>query len=261
MKPFKRLFFDIETSPNLVYSWSVGRKVHIGYENIVKERAIICLCYKFEGEKQVKAITWENGDDRPIIEQFAEIISTADEVIGHNSDNFDIKWFRTRCIFHGVNVSPFITSIDTLKESRRGFRFNSNRLDYIGKFLNIGGKMETSFDLWKKIEQENCKKSMDKMVRYCKNDVLLLESVYQKMKPYIKVKTNCAVKYGRSVVTCPECLSEQTKIHHSRVSAAGTRSIYMRCNNCNKNFTIPEAKLNRHLMTEYVKEQLRGKVA
>lgn len=34
MTGFKRLFFDIETSPNIVFSWNIGRDISIDYENI-----------------------------------------------------------------------------------------------------------------------------------------------------------------------------------------------------------------------------------
>jgi hypothetical protein len=37
----KRLFFDIETSPNIGLFWSAGFKLNIAPENIIKERAII----------------------------------------------------------------------------------------------------------------------------------------------------------------------------------------------------------------------------
>ena len=159
-RKFRRLFFDIETSPNVVFSWNVGYDVRIDYQNILKERAIICICYKFEGESKVHHLTWNKGDDKKMLQKFASIISTADEVVGHNSDKFDIKWVRTRCLYHGISMTHDIKSIDTLKSSRGKFRFNSNKLDYIGKYLGVGKKMETGgFDLWKDIILKNCRKS------------------------------------------------------------------------------------------------------
>ena len=46
----KRLFFDIETSPMLVYSWRIGNKISLSHENIVKNWGIITICYKWEFE-------------------------------------------------------------------------------------------------------------------------------------------------------------------------------------------------------------------
>ena len=48
-----RLFFDIETSPNIGFFWQSGYKLQVPYTNIIKERAIICICYKWENDKKV----------------------------------------------------------------------------------------------------------------------------------------------------------------------------------------------------------------
>jgi len=49
----KRLFFDIETSPNVGFFWSAGYKLNVTADSIIQERAIICICYKWEDEKEV----------------------------------------------------------------------------------------------------------------------------------------------------------------------------------------------------------------
>jgi hypothetical protein len=50
---FKRLFYDIETSPNIGLFWQSGYKLNIDHSNIIQERAIICICWKWEGQKEV----------------------------------------------------------------------------------------------------------------------------------------------------------------------------------------------------------------
>lgn len=187
-RPKRRLFFDIEVSANLVFSWGLGNKVCITPDHLVQERAIICICWKWEGETEVKSMEWDNGDDKAILTKFTKIIDSADEVIGQNSDSFDIKWLRTRCIYHGLPISRKFNSIDTLKMARHGFRFNSNKLDYMGQFLGLGKKMKTDYSLWKDIMLKNDKKAMNTMVDYCKQDVRLLEQVYDKLKEYVPAK-------------------------------------------------------------------------
>jgi hypothetical protein len=49
----KRLFFDIETSPNIGYFWRAGYKLNIGHENIIEERKIICISYKSGSIKKI----------------------------------------------------------------------------------------------------------------------------------------------------------------------------------------------------------------
>ena len=132
----KRLFFDIETSPNIGFFWSAGYKLNIPYSNIIKERAIICICYKWEGDDKVYSLNWDNNqDDKKMLEKFMVVANEATELVGHNGDRFDLPWIRTRCLYHRIPVFPTYTTIDTLKHSRSKFRFNSNRLDYISLFL------------------------------------------------------------------------------------------------------------------------------
>lgn len=130
-RPKKRLFFDIETSPNVVFSWRIGNKISLSPDNIINERAIICICYKWENDERVFHLTWNKGDDKEMLQRFSTIINSADEVIGQNSDRFDIKWVRARCIFHDIPVSVKFNSIDTLKMAKAGFNFNSNKLNYL----------------------------------------------------------------------------------------------------------------------------------
>lgn len=186
--PKRRLFFDIEVSPNMVLSWGVGNKISISHDSIIQERAVICICWKWAGEDKVHSLRWNDGDDRDMLGKFAAVIDSADEVVAQNGDNFDIKWLRTRCLYHRIPISNKFNSIDTLKMARANFRFNANRLDYMGRFLGHGGKIHTEYDMWKKILLENDKKSMELMVTYCKEDVNLLEKVYNSLQEYSPVK-------------------------------------------------------------------------
>lgn len=243
-RKFKRMFFDIETSPNIVLTWGTGYNITIDYKSIVKERAIICICWKWADEKKVHYLTWDkNQNDKIMLKNFIEEMNKADEIIGHNSDRFDIKWIRTRALFHRLKCPPDFISVDTLKLSKNGFKFNSNTLDYLGKYLGVGGKLNAGYDLWKKITLNNCEKSLVKMVRYCKNDVKKLEDVFNLMKPYVKHKTHKGVFIGRKRISCPECTSFQTIKRKVRISSAGYRQQQMQCTDCGKYFTIPESKL------------------
>ena len=78
-KGFKRLFYDIETSPNIGLFWSASWKANIPHDNIIKERAVICVCYKWEGQKTVHAIKWdENQCDKSLLEELMVVIEQAD---------------------------------------------------------------------------------------------------------------------------------------------------------------------------------------
>lgn len=245
-KKLKRLFFDIETSPNVVYSWNIGYDLNIDYHNIIKERAIICICFKWEGEKTVNYLTWDKGDDKKMVHTFNKIIQEADEVIGHNGDNFDIKWFKTRCLYHGIENMPEFKSIDTLKISRKHFRFNSNKLDYIAKVLGLGGKMETGgFDLWKAIIEKNDEAALEKMVKYCMKDVKLLEQVYNKLEGYTTAKTHVGVLKGHSKCTCPKCGGGNHHIRKHIITAAGVKKLQLQCQDCGSYYNVTQTAFDK----------------
>jgi DNA polymerase elongation subunit (family B) len=225
----KRLFFDIEVSPNIGFFWQSGHQISVGYDSIIKERAIICICYKWEGKSKVYSLKWDSKqNDKKMIQDFIKVADGASELIGHNGDRFDIKWVRTQALKHGIEWTPYINTIDTLKIARNSFKFNSNRLDYLGKVLLNRGKTETGYDLWKNICLNNCEKSINKMIKYCKNDVILLEQVFEKFRPYIKPKLSYAGDRGK----CPECDSDNLKINRTSYLPSGNKKVQFRCIDC-----------------------------
>ena len=241
----KRLYYDIETSPNVVLSWSVGWKISLSYENIIKERAVICIAYKWQ-DGPVQSLRWKKGDDKAMLEKFMKVARTADELVAHNGDRFDLKWLRARCLIHGIDCPPDFTTVDTLKLARAGFNFNSNRLDYLGHLLLGEGKNPTGFDLWKDILLKNCPKAMKTMVEYCEKDVELLQRVHEKLINYTKHKFNYAVAGGGDAWECPECGGASVKCNRTTTSAVGTIRRQMMClaATCGRFYTIS----NKHYM-------------
>jgi uncharacterized protein YprB with RNaseH-like and TPR domain len=231
----KRLFFDIETSPNIGLFWEAGYKKNIDYSNIIQERAIICICYKWEDDKEVYALQWDSKqNDKAMLIKFVEVANTASELVGHNGDKFDLAWIRTRCLFHGIQMFPTYTTIDTLKIARSKFKFNSNRLNYIADFLGLGQKIKTEFNLWKDILLHKDKVAMEAMIKYCKKDVVLLEKVFKHLNTHIEAKTHYGVLFGQYKGTCPECGSDDLAGAGTRTTATGVVKLRYQCKTCNK---------------------------
>ena len=98
------LIYDIETSPNLGWFWRAGYKQNIQPNQIIKERAIICVSYKWQGEDEVYNLNWDkNQCDYFLIQQFIEVLNEADLIVAHNGDNFDLKWLKTRALIHNLH--------------------------------------------------------------------------------------------------------------------------------------------------------------
>ncbi len=240
MPTLRRLFWDIETSPNVGLFFAAGYDQNINPEAIVAERKIICIGYKFAHEK-VQVLRWDREqDDKAMILKFAKVAEEADELVAHYGDRFDMPWFRTRCLLHGV-VIPQYKTIDTKAWASRNFYFNSNKLDYLSKVMGFGGKLKTDFGMWRDILLNKDQKQLDRMCRYCGVDVIRLEQVYNKLAVYVKPKSHEGVAQGRDKWSCPRCASKQVKKNMNRISAGGTVSHQMQCKKCGGSYSISVA--------------------
>jgi RNase H-like protein len=234
--PPKILYWDIETSQNLVAVFQLAHNDWIDPSAIVRERYVICASWLWAGERKVHSISVLDNpkqyaknpyDDKHVLQALHKVLSEADILISHNGDKFDKKYVDTRMLVHNLPRLPPILSIDTYKIAKANLLLNSNKLDYIGKLLNVGRKKHTTTGLWMRILQGD-KKAIHEMVAYNKQDVLLLERVYLKLQPFAKDHVNRQLYGGTG---CPRCGS--TRIQARGIHKALTRT-YQRfqCQTC-----------------------------
>lgn len=253
----KRLYLDLETSPNIVWTYQIGYKLSINHDQIIKERCIICACWKWEDEDKVHSIVWKGwGEDKHIVKKMAELIDKADEVIAHNGDRFDIKWLRTRALLNDVRFPIEIKSIDTLKRVRSKFLFNSNRLDYLSKITGGHGKLNYGgIDTLNKIYLSNDKEALEMYVDYCKIDVTELQRVYSVLKGYLKHESNESVRRGGERYCCPKCASSDIMSNGTRVNPSGTVRRRMKCKSCKYQYSLPN-----NVYRWWVQDRIDGKI-
>jgi hypothetical protein len=223
--------------------WEAGSKISVPYENIIRERAIACICWKWEGRKPVYSLTWdEHQCDKAMIERFIPVMNQADERVAHFGDGFDVPWVLGRMLFHNLPAPPPWITIDTYKVSKR-FGLNSRRLDYLGTYCGVGKKIETKYQLWWDITVHNDPKALRKMVRYCKQDVRLLEAVWDRMNPFFPPRSSRATYLH----ACPECGSENTTVQKHRVTAAGHKMVQFQCQEpgCGKYHQIAASRFDK----------------
>lgn len=236
----KVLLVDIETAPNKAYMWGMWQELR-STDFIVNDWFIMCWCAKWLGEKKMhsasvhKSSTYKTNpeDDKEVLMKIHKLLDEADIVIAHNGVKFDCKKIKTRFILNGIKPPSPYRVIDTLTAARSTFAFTSNRLDDLGKFLNVGKKMKTGgFKLWKDC-LDGVESAWEKMVSYCAKDVVLLEKVYLKIRPYLKQHPNSGVYLDHDRATCPTCSSE--KIWYSGYAyTQGGKYRRFQCTSCGK---------------------------
>ena len=256
----KILFFDVENLPNIVNTFTLY-KTSIPHTNIIENQSIISIAWKWGGQKKIYCSSIIDDmnrfkknvyDDFIPVKRFHEILNTADSYVlcGHNSRNFDLKKLNTAFIKHGLEPTQERQMIDTLTSAWRYFRFDSNRLDYLARFLKVGEKLETGgYQLWLNILQSKYPEighkkdlqlsidSVKAMCRYNKVDVAITEKCYEKLKPFINNHPNYAL-YIKEQLVCIKCGSTD-------IVKAGWRYMkshrYQRyaCKDCKSKFDPP----------------------
>ena len=243
----KRLFYDIETSYNIVKAWRIGYNINLNMDDIIQERAIITIAYKWEGEEDVTVLSWDKGCDKKIIEDFVKVMAEADELVGHNCDRFDTKFIGARALKHNISVLPKYQSTDTLKLAKKHFMLNSNKLDYIAQYLGIGHKTKhRGMEMWDDIILRNDPKALEEMCEYNVHDVFLTEKVYKALMNYSLPKINHASKQTGDKHSCPECGSEEAVLTKTYISNSGTKTRLMSCNSCSTHFTISNTNYEKY---------------
>lgn len=171
-------------------------------------------------------------DDKDLCRLLHRLLDEADIVCAHNGDAFDIKKINSRLIVNGFGPpSPFKT-IDTLKIARRVFKFDSNKLDNIGRYLGEGRKIpNTGAALWRGCV-EGDPKSWATMRRYGRQDTALLVRAYERLRSWAPNHPNLNLyKYYQDRIGCPTCGSENTNRRGIMVKVSVKRHRFQ-CRDC-----------------------------
>lgn len=241
----KTLILDIETSYNIVPTFSLWPKF-ISHDNIIQDWYIICAAWKWSGQKRVHGAYTYDTNDYGVVKKLREAVIEADEIVYHNGDRFDFKKLNTRVILNGLNPMPKPKSIDTLKQAKKHFAFTSNRLDYIGRVLCDDKKLDTGKNLWFRVLQGE-KKAVDEMYKYNKQDVLLLEKVWDKLRVHIDYGVNPNInELLGDKCTNIQCGSSNLQSRGYRYTIAHKYRRYQ-CQDCHKwcSSSTPEKRHNK----------------
>lgn len=168
-------------------------------------------------------------DDFYVVSEFSKILNQADAIVYHNGDRFDLPMLNARLAYHNLSPLPKIPTIDTKKIAWNQFRFNSNSLDYLSRFLGYKGKIENSSGLWLdafagKVE------ALTQMAKYCRNDVDITEYVYNRLSPFMKTNPLNAAAFGEDVVCIrPGCEINSVQWRGTMTTSSGNKYRRFQC--------------------------------
>ncbi len=165
-------------------------------------------------------------NDKELVKELWELLNEAEIVIAHNGDQFDIKKLNMRFVAHKLPPPSPYKTIDTLKIARRYFNFSSNKLDELARQLKLGRKViHTGKDLWFKCMSGDLK-AWKLMKKYNKWDVILLEKLYLRLRPFMTMHPHYV---GHKV--CHVCGSPRV-IKRGFDRLVGSRKQRYQCQSC-----------------------------
>jgi len=202
------LFMDVETTPLIAYSW--GPKYDTSLIDVLEHTRILSYSAKWLGGKHItkgwpdyKGYKKGALNDKSITEDIWELINEADIIVAHNGRDFDVKVINTRIALHGLTPPAPYKIVDTKTEAKKYMRLPSNSLNDICDFFGIGRKLEhEGFPLWKKCMAGDVA-AWRRMKEYNRRDIILLESVYLRILPWMA--THPTVGMYTDKLVCPRC--------------------------------------------------------
>ncbi len=212
--------------------WEKYEQNVLSYE---KEWELLSVAWRWLGEKKVHCkarYDFKDKTDKSLTKLIWSLLDECDIAIGHNSDDFDIRKSKAKFIEHNMKPPSPFKQIDTKKIAKSQFKFNSNSLNDLGKTLKLGQKVQhTGFQLWLDC-MANKKSAWALMKRYNRQDVVLLEKVYERLRPWINSGVDVSALMGGG--GCPSCGSHE--IMYRGVDKFNHNKKRLSCRYCNRWF-------------------------
>lgn len=233
----KILLLDIETAPNIGYFWGLFDQT-IPHGNIEEASYVLCWSAKWLGSEKIMTMSCQDkpGNDKPdqrklylpMLRGMHELLDEADVVVHYYGSKFDIPVMNKEFVTNRITPPSPYKQLDLKLIVGRVFKFESNKLDYVAERLGFGKKIETEFDWWTACMQ-NLPGAWDRMIKYNRHDVVLLEKVYNRLLPWIDSHPSYAA-YLKTLV-CPKCGSLKLQSRGQQVTQVSTYTRY-HCQTC-----------------------------
>lgn len=227
----RKLFLDIETSPNVVYTWGLFDQ-NIGINQIIDTTRILCVAWKFDGDKTTSfSAEWLPGGRKKMIRDIWFALDEADAIVHYNGASFDEPHLSREFLELDYKPPSRPQTIDLMKAIKSRFRFTSNKLAHISEKLQLReGKIKTDFDLWARVLDKE-PAAQAEMEEYNREDVELLVELYDKILPWIDRHPNVALYEGDEELRCTRCGGTSLRKAGFRYTTAGKFQQYQ-CKEC-----------------------------
>lgn len=228
------LHIDIEAAPIVACAWGLFNQ-NLSINHIVEPGYALCFAAKWEGEPNSNIIfrsVHEHGAEE-MVKTAYDLICKADALCTYNGKRYDLPTLNREFLLHGMKPPSPVRHIDLLDTARKQFKLASNKLDFMAQVLGVGAKTEhKGMSLWRDC-MNGCDKAWKIMRKYNINDVIIMQKVYHKLRPWIKIHPNHALFTESKKPVCPNCGS--TSLQYRGYAHTHTMTYHrLQCNDCGK---------------------------
>lgn len=201
---------------------------------------VLCVGFKEVGKGKPQVLNildYAHGGDlikaeKQLLKDVTKRLLDSDVWLTHFGTWYDINFVNSRLIYHKLPIiPPNYNHIDTWKISKNRLKLRNNRLITISEFLGTEDeKNAIRPEQWIRAIGGH-RQSMAYIVEHCRRDVLVLEEVYDRIKPLVIDHPNKALFDGRG--GCAICGGNKLQRRGSHVTRTRKYHRYQ-CQDCGR---------------------------
>lgn len=123
--------------------------------------------------------------DKRIVKSLIDCLGDFDVITHYFGDYFDVPFIRSRCLKHRIKFPEYgsLYTVDVWRWAKRNLKLHSNRLESVAQHLGVNCKTKLDTNKWIRGTMGDMK-SIEYIHKHNVKDVITLEKVYTRMKPY-----------------------------------------------------------------------------
>jgi hypothetical protein len=219
--------------------WDLNSWKHtIGYrippDSVIEWPRTICAAWRWYGTKKTEFVSeWTDGREG-MLSRIWEVYDRAHLLYGHNVDRFDTKNLNAEWLTLGMLAPSPFKILDTLKEARKTFGFESNTLASLTQRLGIDTKTDKYDVATARAACAGDVKAQKKLRAYNVGDIAASEAFVDRLRGWIPSHPHNVIGTIDDRPTCNQCWGDNLQRNGTKLAQQITYVLY-RCQDCGAN--------------------------
>lgn len=177
-------YWDTEWTPATTYTWT-GFPKYLPNDFLIEDPRLLCYGFKFDGQETT--VVDERAGREAMIQSLWDKLDATDMLVSFNGQSFDTRKVNSEFMKLGLGPPSPYKEIDLYRQIKKHAQFYSGKLDFVAERIVGERKVDTGgFQLWKDV-MANDEEAWGKMRKYQLQDVDLLVTLFEEVRPWIKM--------------------------------------------------------------------------